>query len=171
MSEVTVKELDELTKKLVELNKSKDALEDQVTVINKEIMQIEQQCTNYMKELERDEYVSPFGKVSIEEKWRVNLPDTPVAKKLFFDHLRERGLFDKYATVNSNSLNAYFKAEWEEAKRTGNVNFALPGIEAPRLFEKTNFKPNKEVKKNGTTAKPNSDTPVRGIDPDEPIPF
>lgn len=173
MSEVTVRDLDELTEQLAKKEKLKAELAALVTQVNKEIMILEQKCTLHLKELERTEYSSPYGKVTIKEMWSVNLPDTPTAKKLFFDWLRSREIFDKYATVNSRSLQSLFKVEWEEAKKTGNMNFSLPGIEAPKLFEKTDFKPNKEVKTNEpSTNEPNDNkTSARGIDPDEPIPY
>ena len=174
MSQVTVKELDELTEALLKKEKMKAELAALTTQVNKEIMVLEQKCTLHLKELERTEYSSKFGKIKIEEKWSVNLPDTPIAKSLFFEWLREKGIFDKYATVNSRSLQSLFKAEWEQAKKIGNLNFSLPGIEAPKLFEKTDFKPNKEVEngKPDTRPKPvSTETKPGSIDESDPIPF
>lgn len=144
MSEVTVSELDGLIEQLAAKEKECDAQAEVTKLLNKEYMAIEGRIVNYMKELKRDQYDSPFGKFKIKEKWRVNLPEDDVAKRALFDHLRERGIFDKYATVNSNSLNALFMADWREAEARGEgVTFSMPGVPAPKVFEALEFKATK----------------------------
>ena len=145
MSEVTVKDLDGLCKELLELEAKKKAAAEATTEINKEIARIEGRCVNYLKDLDREDYDSPYGKIAIKQKWRVNLPVDDMAKRELFSHLRERGIFDKYATVNSNSLNALYMSDWEEAKKRGEgMTFTMPGIEAAKLYEAPDFKPRKE---------------------------
>lgn len=145
MSKVTVAELDGL---IAELAKKEKECDEQAAItknLNKEYMAIEGRIVNYMKELGRDKYDSPHGKFKIDEKWRVNLPEDDNAKRALFDHLRERGIFDKYATVNSNSLNALYMADWKEAQSKGEgMTFAMPGVPAPKLFEKLDFKATKK---------------------------
>ena len=138
---VTVAELDELVKMIAAKEKEIDAQKEITTKLNKELTSLEGKCTQYLIELGRKDYTSPHGKVAITQKWRVNLPDGDSAKRLFFDHLRERGIFDKYATVNSNSLNALYMQDWAEAKERGEgLEFTMPGLEAPKLFEALTFK-------------------------------
>lgn len=145
MSEVTVAELDGLTAQLKELEKKKDAAAQVVTDINKEIARVEGRCVQYLKDLNRTDYQSPSGKIAIKEKWRVNLPADDIAKRDLFEHLRERGIFDKYATVNSASLNALYMSDWAEAKKRGEgMSYFMPGIEAPKLYEAPDFKPTKD---------------------------
>jgi len=144
MSEVTVKELDTIVEKLAALEVTKEAAAARVTELNKEIAQLEGKIVQYLNDLGRKDYDSPHGKLKIAAKWRVNLPETDLDKKQLFDHLRERGIFDKFATVNSNSLNALYMRDWEEAKERGEgMTFSMPGIGAPKLFEALNFKPKK----------------------------
>lgn len=141
---VTVQELDELVKELKEKNQIKDKIEDELKSCNKEIGGLEAKITLYLKELGRESYESPHGKVSIKQKWSVNLPADDLAKREFFEWLRENNIFDKYATVNSRSLQSLFKAEWDEAKKKGEgFNFTLPGLLPPKLYETTEFKENK----------------------------
>ena len=86
-------------------------------------------------------HLKDLTEILIKQKWRVNMPADDHAKRELFQHLREREIFDKYATVNSNSLNALFMRDWEEAKERGEgVTFSMPGIEAPKLFEALDFK-------------------------------
>lgn len=146
-AEVTIAEVDALLATILEKEEAKEKLSEQVTELNKEIARLEAQATQYLKDLDREKYESPLAKVKIEQKWRVNLPADEAAKKELFEHLRKRGIFDKYATVNSNSLNSLYMADWEAAKEEGKgIEFYMPGIDAPKLFEKLNVKP---IKKKG----------------------
>lgn len=144
---VTVAELNKLLEQYVRLDAEKEALEAQVTEKNKELATVEGRVTAYLKELGQDEFNSPLAKCEIVEKWRVNLPAGDIAKKEFFDHLRERGIFDKYATVQSNSLNAlYFRDQAEYVRQGGDpMLFSMPGIGAPKVHVKTDIKLKKGV--------------------------
>lgn len=140
-AKVTVAELDGLISQLAAKEKECDAQSEVTKLLNKEYMAIEGRIVNYMKELARDQYDSPHGKFKIKEKWRVNLPEDDNAKRALFDHLRERGIFDKYATVNSNSLNALYMSDWREAQDKGEgMTFNMPGVPAPKLYEALEFK-------------------------------
>lgn len=142
--QVTVAELDALIEKLADCSKRCDAKEDEMKALNKEYASLEGKIAAHMEELNRQKYDSPHGKFQVNEKWRVNMPQTDADKAAFFDHLRERGIFDKLATVNSNSLNALYMRDWEEAKDRGEgMLFNMPGVPAPTRFVKLDFKPNK----------------------------
>ncbi len=140
-STVTVEGLNRI---IEELSIKEDEAEKQGEVLknlNKEIARLEGQVVGHLKDLGQEEYLSPKGKVSIDQKWRVNMPADDLAKKELFQHLRDREIFDKYATVNSNSLNALFMRDWEAAKERGEgLTFHMPGIDAPKLFEALKFK-------------------------------
>lgn len=138
---ITIKEVDDLCKKMAEKEIEIEKAAAVVTALNKEYMQLEGQVVQYLKDLGRDKYDSPYGKCSITEKWRVNLPKDDEAKRALFEHLREREIFDQYATVNSNSLNSLYMADWKAAQAEGRgMEFSMPGIEAPKLFEALKFK-------------------------------
>jgi hypothetical protein len=141
MSSVTVADLDKLVQELASLETQKDAQAEITKQINKEIQGVEGRIVAHLKDLGREDYLSPLGKLSIREKWRVNMPVDDLAKRALFDHLRSRDIFDRYATVNSNSLNALFMRDWEEAKEKGEgMTFNMPGIGAPTLYESLDFK-------------------------------
>lgn len=145
--QVSAKELDDLLAELSAKEKEKDEHAEKGTVINKEYSRLLFRAQVFIKELGRTDYVGPAGKVEIKESWRVNLPKTDQDKVVFFDYLRERGIFDKLATVNSNSLNALYRAEWEEAKGRGEgMTFAMPGIPAPEFDSLPKFTATKEKK-------------------------
>ena len=133
---VTVAELDGLVKQIFDKRVEIEAADLVSTGLNKELLALKAKAVLYLKDLGRENFSSPHGTVSINQKWRVNLPSTDGDKAALFEWLRERGIFDKYATVNSNSLNSLYMAEWEAAKQAGEgMTFAMPGIGEARLFE------------------------------------
>lgn len=137
----TIKELDELLFKMAEKEKEIDLAKAQLTERNKEFNTLQFRAIDFLREAERESYDSPAGKIEMKETWRVNLPENDIEKTKFFTFLREQGLFDKYATVNSNSLNALYRGYWEEAKAKGEgMTFTLPGIGAPKIDRTPKFK-------------------------------
>ena len=146
-SDITVKALDEIIVKILELEAQMDAKDEEKLVFSKENIKLEALAVQHLKDLEREEYDSPMGKVSIKEKWSVTSPQTDQDKELLFGFLRERGIFTKYVSVNSKSLQSLYGAEWEAAKARGEgLEFSIPGISAPNLFEKFECKESKKSK-------------------------
>lgn len=144
-NKVTVEDLDKLLVELLTKEDECDAQKEVMTKLNKEYSALEYKIAAYLKDLGREEYIHAVGKFQIKTKWRVNLPQSDMDKKQFFDHLRERGIFDKFATVNSNSLNALYRQDWEAAKERGEeMTFAMPGIPAPVFETAPEFKRSKK---------------------------
>lgn len=144
MSSVTVRDLDILAEEIKTRHDIVDGLEEMVKIMNKELSRLEHKAVLVLKDLERDQYDSPHGKMKIEEKWRVNLPETITDKLEFFEYLKEKGVFETYATVNSNSLQSFYFAEKDSKPAEEQVIFSMPGIPAPKLYEKLRFKRSKE---------------------------
>lgn len=151
MSEpVTVEQLDGILKNLSELDKKLDVKKLEMTELNKEYMKLEWQCVAFLTELKRSKYESPYGTFTVGHDWRVNMPADDKSKAELFEHLKQTpGLFERFATVNSASLNAYYKREWEIAKKEGRgMEFNIPGILAPKEEIKPKFKLNKNGEQN-----------------------
>jgi len=83
----------------------------------------------------KSNYKSNHGNVSVMRKLSVKCPKEPVARKDFFDYLKEKGIFEDLVTVHSQTLNAFYKTEWEAAKVSGVMDFAMPGIGEPSYYE------------------------------------
>lgn len=142
MSEqVTVADLDRLVETIFEQRKKIEESEAVTTELNKQLAEMKAKAVNILKALGREDFKSPHGSIRVAVKWRVNMPATDEDKAMLFNHLRERGLFDRYATVNSNSLNSLFMADWEAAKEEGRgMDFRMPGIGEPKAFEDLNIR-------------------------------
>lgn len=138
---ITVQELDNLVAELFAQREKIDAMEMAVTEENKKLSAMKTKIVAYLKELEREDFKSAAGNVSIRSTWRVNLPKTEEDRAAFFTYLRERGIFDAMVTVNANTLNSFYREEWEAAQQSGDaMNFTMPGIGEPKLFEDLNIR-------------------------------
>lgn len=135
---VTVADLDALVKEIVSLRTKSLKLNAELTTLNKDLEAKKIKMAGYLRELGRKSYKTDAGNFSLVEKWRVTLPKTAEDKLRLFDWLKERGLYETYATVNSNSLNSLYLEEWDIAKKEGRgMEFEIPGVSAPTRFETT----------------------------------
>ncbi len=145
---VTVKELDDLLSQVAKLEGEADAIDELVKAKNKEIHTLLWRAAAYCEELGRTEYDTPFGKFEIIDEERVKLPVDDLDKKAFFQHLRDREIFDKYATVNAASFKALFFADRRAFVAQGGdaMLFRMPGIGPVMFDKKPNFKVTKKRK-------------------------
>lgn len=79
-------------------------------------------------------FKTEFGDFSIRHDMSVPTPKGDEKLK-FFEHLREIGQFDAMISVNSRTLNAWFKQEDEAAKAKGEPYAIIPGLEMPKARE------------------------------------
>jgi hypothetical protein len=134
---VTVKDLDNL---IVEMAKKKaeiEELEAQTTAKNKELTALQAKAFNYLRELGREDFKSPHGNLSMKQIWQVTNPKTEEDKAALFNWMREKGVYQKYATVHATALKSLFLAEREAYIQEGGdpMLFSLPGMEPAKLFE------------------------------------
>jgi hypothetical protein len=142
---VTVTDLDALVKEIVQLRKKSREMTASLSAVNVELEAKKSKMAGYLRELGRKSYKTEVGNFTLVEKWRVTLPKTAEDKHKLFDWLEERGLYDTYATVNSNSLNSLYLTEWDIAKKEGRgMEFEIPGIAPATRFETTSITGTKE---------------------------
>lgn len=143
--DVTVAELNALCNQMKEKKAEIDAKELELTELNKQLGKMKQQASAYLAELGQDKYITPFGELKRIERWQTKNPATEDDKRKLFDWMRERGIYDTYATVNARSLNSLFIKERAIAEAEGQdpMLFTLPGMEPATLFEDVDFKPKK----------------------------
>ena len=133
---VTVADLDQLVAEIFSLRAEIAVMNKAVSVQNVRLMGLKSRAVKFLHELNRRDYKAPQGTVRISPKWTVTLPKTIPDKLAFFAWLREREIFDTYATVNSRSLNTLYNKEMEIAQKKGmGMEFSIPGIDNPNLFE------------------------------------
>lgn len=136
MSEkVTVSDLDALVEKIFQQRQKIEALGEETTKLNLELAKMKEQMVLFLKELGREKYATPLGTVSIKERWSVTTPKSPEDRAAFFNYLKEKGLYEELVSVNSQTLNAFFRSEWDAAIEKGEaMTFKIPGLSEPKVF-------------------------------------
>jgi hypothetical protein len=136
---LTVENIDKLVVIMKELREAEEKAKAVALDLHNKIAQCERQIVAYLTECRKTNWkVEGIGQVSIRNNFTVKNPKTPDDKKAFFDYLKERGLFEDLATVNHQTLNAFYKSERAQAE--GDATFNIPGIEAPTLHQGVAFK-------------------------------
>lgn len=136
---VSVKVLDDLVEKIFKLKAEIEERNAATTELNKELMSLQSQAVGYLKELDRKSYKTAAGQITRKEMWRFSLPATLAEKKAMFKYFKDSGgedLLYRMATVNSNSYNAFCKAEFEQAQERGDgMEYRGPGGTEAKLHE------------------------------------
>ncbi len=142
---ITFKELDDLIGEIAKGEKEIEEFERKVKELRKPLIPMYIKVTEYLKSLNREDYISPHGKVKVILRENIRMPQTPELKDKLWAWMREKGIYDHYATVQANSLKALFMKERDAAVDRGEdmMTFALPGMEPATSFEDLDFKPTK----------------------------
>lgn len=148
LRKVTVADLDKLVQEMADKRAEIELADRRLKDLNIEMGGLKGRAAAYLKELGREDYITSVGKVEVKTKERVNLPESIPDKLEFFAYLKEKGVFENYATVNSQSLNAYYFRERAEYLKAGGdpMTFSLPGVPAPKSFAEVDFKESKDHK-------------------------
>src|SRR3990172_12438785 len=116
---ITVEELDNLCWKIKDKRAEIDAKKDELSELNGHLEELSITAVAALKELDRKNFQSKHGTITRKEQWYVNMPKDLNAKRELFEYLKERGVFEDFATVNHNTLNSFFTEEWEAAEAKG----------------------------------------------------
>lgn len=117
------------------------ALDDEIATIKRETLapkqarldELEGKILQTLTDHEMTSYRSSHGLVVKSLRYSVRVPKDAEAKAALFGWLKDKGeeVYYQYVTVNSQSLNALYKAEMEAAKEAGDFDFKLPGVGDP----------------------------------------
>lgn len=133
MDQVTLAELDDLTRLIFEQREACEVLEGLLKDRNKKLESLQSKMISVLDRFGRSNYDVPgVGKLMVAERSYVGLPKTPQDKEAFYGYLKDKGVFDEMISVNSNTLNSYYKREREIAREEGHaLDFKIPGISEP----------------------------------------
>lgn len=142
MSNVTVKDLFDLGDKIQELEAVYKEEKAKLDVLGAEIDSLFNKATEFLDELALTSFKTPHGTFVIRETQQVKVPATDEDKEQLFIWLKERGIFERYATVNSKSLNSLYNAEYEEALKQGEdmIIWTIPGIGQSKVYRTTSMR-------------------------------
>lgn len=135
-----IKELQEKIRKLKEERDQYDAMKRTLDQIGSSCDALEHEILAHFEANDMTSFrVDGVALISVTERLSVQTPKTPADKKAFFSWLKEtkgEDVFLHYQTINSQSLQSFFKAEWESKSEDERLCFNMPGIGAPTLSKK-----------------------------------
>lgn len=100
-----------------------------------------------LEHLELEKFAIPgYGTYFLKDNFSVKVPKLEDDRNAFFGYLKERKIFDSMITVNSATLNGWYKQELadlvERAERGEDVDpdFKIPGIAEPSEYKSLQFR-------------------------------
>ena len=133
--QVTVETLKALVKDAFKAKAELDIIKKKKTEMEADFKEMTNKILAYLEDLELDSFKVPgFGNAIVQNKFSVKVPREPDEKAKLFKHLQDRGQFLEMATVNSMTLNSYYKQELANAIDEG-VEYELPGVGEPMHYQ------------------------------------
>lgn len=109
--------------------------------LNDEILdEEERKMLAMLEEANLKSFRSELGLVSASHRKSVATPKTPEDRDAFRKYLESVGMFETMWSVNSQTLNSYYKTEFEKAVEKGEEDFSLPGISGETITPILMFK-------------------------------
>lgn len=133
-----MQEFIEKVKNLWQQKKAVDDLKEQTEEANKVLTGMKLDIVKALEAMELDkQHVPGCGTVYRQKNFSVKVPKDPQSKQLLFSWIASKkgqDVLDNMISVNSMTLNSFYKSELEAAKEEGNVDFKVPGIEVPEVY-------------------------------------
>jgi hypothetical protein len=126
---VTVEDLKRMVSKLdqerLEYDKRRLHLQEQDAIVG----ELEGKLIATLEALNLKAFKGENGTVEVAYRTSVKLPQGE-GKLQFFEYLKELGIFDTLASINSNTLNAWYKEEDKKAQTEKRL-LRIPGLDMP----------------------------------------
>ena len=117
-----------------------DGIKDKLKEESKTLEIMKSSAIKALETMEIDkQHVPGCGTIFKQKAFSVKTPKTPEQKQQLFGWIKENKGADvlrNMLSINSNTLNSFYKSELEVAKEEGNVDFSLPGLETPEVYYK-----------------------------------
>ncbi len=121
-------EFKKTSERFIKLRIDKAAIEEELGLVNDELSITEKKLMLLMEEMNLGKYSIPgTGTIYQTERFYARTPKTPEAKSAFYDYLKSTGEYEALISVNSNTLNAWYKLKMDAAKGAGEF-LEVPGI-------------------------------------------
>jgi hypothetical protein len=133
--DVTMKEFESLIEQAYKLKAEKEELEAQAEAVGATLTELQKQILAHMEAFEKESYKSKWGTIIAVNKSSVKIPRDPEAKAKFFAYLDKKGIKEDLLTVNSQTLNSFWKAERDAAIAAGAEEFQMDGIDPPTMYK------------------------------------
>lgn len=118
--------LDEMNDQKQKIKKMKASLGDENAILTKMKFKV----LAYFEEFGKTKHLASFGTVYIKTSFTCKTPKTPEEKAALFAWMKEKEIYEQYATVNSKSLNTLYNSLVKE-----DSDFVMPGTSDPGYFQ------------------------------------
>lgn len=125
--------LTDLQHRIIEAQANKEAAKLELKRTGDVLDKLEAQMIAAMEESGLSNFRSELGQVVLSNRFSVRLPQTPEDWDLFWAFTQKHGHYEALRTVNSQRLNAWYKAEMEAAKSRKEIDFEVPGLMEPTV--------------------------------------
>lgn len=130
-------QLDFMSKEIATLKKEKEAAEEEAKRAGKRFEAAKFKFLRILQAAGKPYYKSEFGAGKIKQTKTYRCPQDEERKKELFDYLREKELYDNFATIHWQKLSSWVKAEVEAKEKEGEYGFSVPGIGPEETVEAT----------------------------------
>src|SRR5271154_793226 len=117
--------LNALAEKIAELRSKENEAGQIKKAITQELEAAEGEMLRLLEESSLTSYQSPFGRAGISYRSSVKTPKTQEEKTDFYNYLRSIGKYDLLISVNSATLNSWYKEALAIAKEQGLDDFVV----------------------------------------------
>lgn len=125
--------LKRLVDRLAEKRAEHQSIKAQASAVYDECEQLESSIRKAMEAGGLQRFDGDLAAVSLVEKTSVKIPRDQADREAFFNYLREQGIFDQLISVNSQTLNSWWKQE-VEVRRAKGLSEEIPGIKDISVF-------------------------------------
>lgn len=126
---VTVEEVKQMIERLSEERLRYDIKKAELSKQGEAVDTLEGLIISTLESLNLKSFKSDIATVDIAYRTSVKLPQDQEREK-FFAYLKEIGAFDALISVNSNTLNGWYKKEAEKASKEHRL-LRIPGLDMP----------------------------------------
>lgn len=138
---ITLEKFERLCIELFKQRAVVDEASEKHKIETNKMEELKSKILSFMEQNEKDKYpVKGHGLIYTVDRFTVPTPKSTDDKKKFFGYLEKKGIFLEMASVNSATLNSFYKTEMEIAIAKGNVDFAIPGIGEPSHVRTINLR-------------------------------
>jgi hypothetical protein len=141
--QLTVAEFDAMVTEFVKIDDELDELAAQVKVLNARKRDLNDKLCIHLQDFKKTSYQVPGATVSLSQRASVATPKTREEKEAFFSWLKnQKGdeVYWAYLSVNSQSLNSFYKAEREAAREVGDIDFTIPGVGKEAIYHQLSIR-------------------------------
>lgn len=138
MQDESLKQFTEHVREIWEQKAVVDNIKDRLAEESKKLEGLKKDAIKVMEAGEIEKFNVPgFGTVSRQKKFSVRVPKDLASKLQLFDYIKtQKGedVLQSMVSVNSATLNSFYKEERDEAVKRGDIDWTIPGLSEPDIY-------------------------------------